>query len=228
MDDKAYRDLLKTVEYLSRRIRHLETSSRIVTAISDHTLLSNIGVNTHAVIDTKLVTNGDSHNHDGGDGGQIDHTKLSNIGTNTHAQIDSKLSSLLNPPRVGLKVTTDFTSTSSIANVSWETELFDTDTMFNVANDDRITFTTAGLYLISGFVVWSSGTAGSYRHAGIYLVNVGSIGSITVPASSGAVVPVTFQAVYKMSAADYVVMKVQSGENETVLEARFNAIKLVD
>jgi hypothetical protein len=41
----------------------------------------------------KGVTNGDSHNHDGGDGGQIDHTKLSNIGTNAHSAIDTFISS---------------------------------------------------------------------------------------------------------------------------------------
>ncbi len=37
----------------------------------------------------KGVTNGDTHDHNGGDGAQINHTTLSNIGTNTHAQIDT-------------------------------------------------------------------------------------------------------------------------------------------
>lgn len=42
----------------------------------------------------KGVTNGDSHDHNGGDGAQINHTTLSNIGTNTHAAIDTKISDL--------------------------------------------------------------------------------------------------------------------------------------
>ena len=41
----------------------------------------------------KGVTNGDSHDHSGGDGAQIDHTGLSNIGTNAHSVIDSFISS---------------------------------------------------------------------------------------------------------------------------------------
>lgn len=38
------------------------------------------------------VTNGDSHDHNGGDGAQINHTTLSNIGTNSHATIDTYIS----------------------------------------------------------------------------------------------------------------------------------------
>ena len=40
-------------------------------------------------VTAKGVTNGDSHDHSGGDGAQINHAYLSNIGSNTHADIDS-------------------------------------------------------------------------------------------------------------------------------------------
>lgn len=49
---------------------------------------------TYAPI-AKGVTNGDSHDHNGGDGAQINHTTLSNIGTNTHAQIDIAIETTL-------------------------------------------------------------------------------------------------------------------------------------
>jgi len=39
----------------------------------------------------KGVTNGDSHDHAGGDGAQIDHANLSSIGSYTHSQIDAHI-----------------------------------------------------------------------------------------------------------------------------------------
>ncbi|MBI5233519.1 MAG: hypothetical protein HY880_04120 [Deltaproteobacteria bacterium] len=49
---------------------------------------------THAaVVTSKLVTNGDTHDHSGGDGAQIAHTSLSAIGTNTHTTIDTFIAS---------------------------------------------------------------------------------------------------------------------------------------
>lgn len=71
-----------------------------------HANLAAIGTNTHAQIDIFIVaavstyapiangvTNGNTHDHTGGDGAQIDHVGLANIGTNTHSQVDTFIAS---------------------------------------------------------------------------------------------------------------------------------------
>lgn len=56
--------------------------------VTDHTLLTNIGTNTHAQIDTHIDSASIHFTV-----ASISHTSISNIGTNTHGQIDTHISS---------------------------------------------------------------------------------------------------------------------------------------
>ena len=68
------------------------SSPRNVKIFDDMYVDGNLFVNGgQAILAGKQVTNGDSHDHLGGDGNQINHTSLLSIGTNTHAQIDTHI-----------------------------------------------------------------------------------------------------------------------------------------
>ncbi|HOW90758.1 MAG TPA: hypothetical protein PK883_00460 [Anaerolineaceae bacterium] len=142
----------------------------------------------------------------------------------------NQIAALQGPPRVRLTVTTDFASSTTIANISWETEVFDTDTMFSSANPARVTFTTAGLYFVSLQVVFSSGTELSYRHAGMYLNgNTGSlIAGMTLPAITSTVIPINVGTIYPFTAGQYLTAKVQSGEAENIADCMFSAVRISD
>ena len=79
-------ELLKRIKDLEKRLDAL--SGQEVLTMTALTYLTDGGATTlhyHA----GEVTNGNNHDHSGGDGAQINHTTLSNIGTTTHAQIDT-------------------------------------------------------------------------------------------------------------------------------------------
>ena len=81
-----------------------------------HTALTDIGVNTHATIDTALSSLAthlaDSTIHF--TEGSIDHTNITNIGTNTHAQIDTHLAATVAHGATGAVVGT--TNSQTLTN----------------------------------------------------------------------------------------------------------------
>lgn len=93
--------------------------------------------------------------------------------------------------------------TTTLGVVNFNTESFDTDTMHdNVTNNSRITFTTAGKYIVGG-IVNTDANAGSF--AGIRLngsTYIATNGAGNVAASTGNGAEVT--TIYEFAAADYV------------------------
>ena len=84
----------------------------------------------------------------------------------TEAQLDilsDDITFLANPPkcRVYMSAALSVANTTNTA-VTFNSERFDTDTMHSTsANTDRITFTTAGTYLVGANLGWAASTAGS-------------------------------------------------------------------
>ena len=79
-------ELLKRIKDLEKRLDALSGQEVLtMTALTDLTGGGATTLHYHA----GEVTNGNNHDHSGGDGAQINHTTLSNIGTTTHANIDT-------------------------------------------------------------------------------------------------------------------------------------------
>lgn len=81
------------------------------------------------------VTNGNTHNHVGGDGGTISHTNLSNIGSNSHASIDAHISDNSNPHGSTLTQTTINASTVTASGSIYSTQGNITNTSTTVILD---------------------------------------------------------------------------------------------
>ncbi len=83
---------VSTIETIAGSQSKVNTHAALTTAHgSNGTVVGLTDANASYAPIAKGITNGDSHDHNGGDGAQINHTTLSNIGTNTHATIDTHL-----------------------------------------------------------------------------------------------------------------------------------------
>jgi len=98
----SYREFLRDMlslwnKYLNGELGETGTSnhaslSNLGYAYSGHTGFANTGHTHDGYAPTeKGVTNGDYHDHNGGDGAQLNHVNLSNIGNNAHTVIDTHL-----------------------------------------------------------------------------------------------------------------------------------------
>ena len=144
------------------------------------------------------------------------------------AYFDTLYFDIATPPKCSVYVTTDFNTTTSLESVTFEDQFYDTDSMWISGAATRITINTAGTYLITANIAWSSGTAGTYRHAGIYVNNNTSniVAHMTVPAASSGITTMTISGQYNLAANDYVQLKVQAGETEATLYAYMAALRL--
>lgn len=117
---------------------------------------------------------------------------------------------LANPPIcIVSRSTNQSATTATITPVAFDAEQVDTDTMHStVTNTTRITFTTAGVYVLTGNVSWASNATGFrglfiYRAGGAYPIG-NRIASEWRTANNGDVTEMTVSRTYKFAAADFV------------------------
>lgn len=126
--------------------------------------------------------------------------------TTMNSEWGGNVSFLANPPAVRVYRNAASTVTNNIweALPVFDTERYDTDSMHSaVTNTGRITFNTAGLYLIGGNVEFA-GNATGIRGVKVRVNNTNDIVLIDQPTSGGIFgTPIAVATVYKFAVADY-------------------------
>lgn len=136
----------------------------------DHTAISNVGSNSHSVIDSHLASTSNPHSVSAaqigsptnatftthtGDAtvhfteGSIDHAAINNIGSNSHATIDSHLASSSNPhsvtaSQVGSPANATFTGHTGDASIHFTEASIDHGNIVGLADDDHTQYHTDG------------------------------------------------------------------------------------
>lgn len=120
-------------------------------------------------------------------------------------EIRDNVSFLANPPTCRVfRSTTQTLTTGVAAAIAFDSERFDTDTMHStVSNTERITFTTAGVYVVTGILTYASNATGN-RVTYIRINGAASLGYDLRAAVSGDTTNAIVTTTYKFAAADYV------------------------
>ncbi len=157
--------------------------------------------------------------------------RLTSVPYAYRAEVANQLSSGTN---IGARVSATQTSISdnTYTALSFPNKTFDTDSMWNSGQNDRLTIQTAGKYLIYGMVEWDLSGIG-VRSLSIHVNNaVHPVGFERIGAHSGVYHFMCVMAVANLSAGDYVQLKAYqtSGGSLTIYNEDgspyFTAIKI--
>lgn len=102
----------------------------------------------------------------------------------------------------------------SVANgtptaLTFDSERFDTDTGHSTSvNTSRITFTTAGTYMVGGSLQWGANTVG-YRYVGVRSNGSTLIAVLSVPVRADGFCDLAISTLYAFSAGDYIELVAQ-------------------
>lgn len=98
---------------------------------------------------------------------------------------------------------------NAVTALTFDSERFDTDSMHSVAtNTSRITINTAGVYLITGHVIWGADTDYTRRFIDFFVSNATIIArqemDFTTPAINASGEAWSLASIYKFAVNDYV------------------------
>lgn len=128
---------------------------------------------------------------------------------------------LATPPAVLASTSTAQTiNNSSTTTLSFNRERFDNDGMHSeTANTSRITATTAGVYLISGWALWS-GNASGERRIDLVVNGANTIAQDERVTMQADAFSHPFQSIWKFAAADYFEVQVHQNSGATLQVTR--------
>lgn len=136
--------------------------------------------------------------------------------------VKAGLDYLANPPTCRVYNSANQSITNNTLTIlAFNSERHDTDTMHDtVTNNSRITFNTAGVYVVTANLLWTAGADYTALFAELLVNGATSIGQafLGTVADAGFSPPLNLSTIYKFSVADYVQVRV--AQKNTAVAAR--------